>query len=95
MKDGPFPPTDMYGIKTANICGLPLEIIEEAERTYRVLEQAKMGADSGDSTGPTTEEKNTERKKRLLHHLLALRYAELEYPGEQNGELFGEHAADS
>lgn len=83
MKDGAFPPTDMYGIKTAKICGLPLEIIQAAEQTYRQISSGKRGSAGGnsDTDGVTEEERNMERKKRLLHHLLAFRYAELEYPG--------------
>lgn len=79
MKDGPFPSLDMYGIKTAKICGLPLEIVREAEQTYSRLSKAKDETEKEE--GRAEERENAGRKKRLLHHLLALRYAELDYPG--------------
>lgn len=81
MKDGPFPPADMYGIKTAKICGLPLEIVHEAEQTYQKLVSAKRNAVDASGGAASAEERTAERKKRLLHHLLAFRYADLEPSG--------------
>ncbi|KAJ8571458.1 hypothetical protein ON010_g5378 [Phytophthora cinnamomi] len=77
LKDGPFPTTGMYGIKTAAISGLPTKVIQEAERTY---EKLRSDRDAGNSTDQTSTNKSTSKINRnLLHHLYVLRYADLDY----------------
>ncbi|KAL3667975.1 hypothetical protein V7S43_006852 [Phytophthora oleae] len=81
LKDGPFPCVGMYGIKTAAQCGLPAEVIREAENTYKKLqddrEADEISADQNSTAIPITMNKN------LLHHLYALRYADLDDAGIQ------------
>lgn len=69
----------MYGIKTAKMCGFPLEIIREAENTYNRLlkDQNATMSDADDDSASSESGVN----RRLLHHLFALRYADLDPRG--------------
>ncbi|GMF34678.1 unnamed protein product [Phytophthora fragariaefolia] len=74
LKDGPFPTTGMYGIKTAALSGLPPEVINEAESIYEKLRGAAESTMDASSTSSNIN-------RNLLHHLYVLRYADLDYAG--------------
>ncbi len=67
---------EMYGIKTAKLCGLPLEVIEDAEQIYRHLAQhANRASVVEDGSIASTG------TRRLIHQLLALRFNDLDNAG--------------
>ncbi|KAE8997285.1 hypothetical protein PR001_g19627 [Phytophthora rubi] len=80
LKDGPFPSTGMYGIKTAALSGLPAEVIHEAERIYEKLRSDREIADNSIDQASTTSGSSIINRN-LLHHLYVLRYADLDYAG--------------
>ncbi|CAI5704240.1 unnamed protein product [Peronospora effusa] len=80
LKDGPFPLIGMYGIKTAALSGLPTEVIREAENIYEKLCSKREAAEKSADQGPTTNDTSMINRN-LLHHLYALRYADLDYAG--------------
>ncbi|KAK1939219.1 DNA mismatch repair protein MSH4 [Phytophthora citrophthora] len=80
LKDGPFPSIGMYGIKTAAQCGLPAEVIREAEHTYKKLKDGREADEISVAQNSTANDLITVNKN-LLHHLYALRYANLDDTG--------------
>ncbi|CAH0515089.1 unnamed protein product [Peronospora belbahrii] len=80
LKDGPFPLIGMYGIKTAALSGLPTELIREAESIFEKLYSKREATEKSAAEGPTTND-TSRINKNLLHHLYALRYADLDYAG--------------
>ena len=66
----------MYGIKTAHVCGFPVEVINEAKELYQrlVSENNEAVAVTGD------KESYWERKQQLVHQLLAIVNADLDQP---------------
>jgi DNA mismatch repair ATPase MutS len=67
---------EMYGIKTAKLCGLPLEVIEEAEQIYRRLTHQV-------DTTPVVDDKDVSStgSRGLIHQLLALHHSALDDTG--------------
>ncbi|KAI9921240.1 hypothetical protein PsorP6_002121 [Peronosclerospora sorghi] len=80
LKDGHFASIGMYGIKTAASSGLPLEIIREAERIYEKL-RGEREATENMTFQAETNTNSSRINTNLLHHLYALRYADLDYAG--------------
>lgn len=70
----------MYGIKTAALCGLPAELIREAERTYEKLRSDREAAETATNQDSATND-TSKINRNLLHHLYALRYADLDNAG--------------
>ncbi|ETL96185.1 hypothetical protein L917_06196 [Phytophthora nicotianae] len=80
LKDGPFPSSGMYGIKTAAQSGLPAELIREAERTYEKLRNDSEATENSANLDPAANSANRINRN-LLHHLYVLRYADLDNAG--------------
>ena len=80
----------MYGIKTAALSGLPGEVIREAENIFEKLCSKREAAETSADQGPTTNDISVINRN-LLHHLYALRYADLDYAGNTTCILFGKN----
>ncbi|CEG46488.1 dna mismatch repair protein [Plasmopara halstedii] len=78
LKDGPFPSTDMYGIKTAALSGLPTGLIREAEEIYQTVQ---LNRETHENSMHEVSTINCVEKinRNLLHHLYVLRCADLNF----------------
>ncbi|DBA03394.1 TPA: LOW QUALITY PROTEIN: hypothetical protein N0F65_002802 [Lagenidium giganteum] len=79
LKDGPFDVIERYGIVAARNCGMPAAIIGRAHTLFELLaERKKHNYGRSEENRPADPIHNN---RRVLHHLLALRYAQLKPEG--------------
>ncbi|CCI39686.1 unnamed protein product [Albugo candida] len=72
LNDGACPEYPKYGIQAAKMCGLPMQIIRDAEEIYDRLKSNQHSIKTSTSVSVGRVE------SRLLHHLLALIHAGLD-----------------
>lgn len=82
----------MYGIKTAALSGLPVEVIHEAERIYEKLRSDREIADNSIDQASTTSGSSIINRN-LLHHLYVLRYADLDNTGMTSSHVMNRLSA--